>query len=444
MPGNSDKAAVQQELPQRLLRRLLEAIGFARYVVRRFIDDGCQQNAAALTYLSLFAIVPIMTVGFSLFSAVPAFESWGERLQNFVFTHFVPTTGNEVQTYLQTFAEQARSLTGIGVGFLAVTAYLTLKSVEKAFNKIWRTRTNRQGLNNFLLYWAILSLGPVLLGSGLVMTTYLAVYVKDYDALGLLPELLKYLPWLLTSLTFSLLFVAVPNCKVPLSHAFLGGVVTGALFEIAKNLFANVISNSSYELVYGTFATIPLFLIWIYFSWQLLLGGAEFVRALSSYKSRFSPDYPDLLVATLILHNFWQRQGEARVIDEQEILQEDWLFGRDINREQWERLRNSLLQAGILQITESGDYLLGQDLHRFTLWDLQLALNSNLRSLYDDNLIHIEEFSNLRQVPHWYAKLSTLINTQQSQHAKLFALPLAELFSEALETPASATNLRPV
>lgn len=408
--------------------RLLESFSFCRYVVIRFIDDGCQQNAAALTYMSLFAIVPLMTVGFAMFSAIPAFESMGGNVQSFVFEHFVPSSGSEVQTYLESFSKQARSLTGFGVGFLGITAYMMLRNIEKTFNKIWRTRTHRQGLNNFLLYWAILSLGPVLLGTSLVMTTYLAVFVKDIDVVGIMPLVLKYLPWIFTSITFSLLFMAVPNCKVPLRHAAIGGAVTAALFEIAKNLFAAGVSNSSYQLVYGTFATIPLFLFWLYFSWLLLLGGAEFVRALSSYRSRFAEDYPDLIVATLVLQRFWDAHQNGDAIEEIAVLENDWLFGRDINREQWERLRNILLKSNVLTVTESGDFILSRDLHRMTLWDLQLIVNSNLRLLYAERGLIKLDHVRIKNQNNWHGTLAQLVEQLEKQHHSLFDLSLAELF----------------
>lgn len=430
---NRDQAALWWQRTQ-------EALSFSRYVVRRFIDDGCQQNAAALTYMSLFAIVPLMTVGFAMFSAIPAFESMGGKVQSFIFEHFVPSTGSEVQTYLESFSKQARSLTGFGVAFLAGTAYLMLRNIEKTFNKIWRARSHRKGLNNFLLYWAILTLGPVLLGASLVMTTYLAVFVKDIDVVGIMPLVLKYLPWLFTSITFSLLFMAVPNCKVPLRHAAIGGFITAALFELAKNLFASLVANSSYELVYGTFATIPLFLFWLYFSWLLLLGGAELVRALSSYRSRFAEDYPDLIVATLVLQRFWQAQQQGLAIDEISILEDDWLFGRDINREQWERLRNILLQGKLLAVTEAGDFVLNRNLHQLTLWDLQLLINSNLKSLYNDS--KLVRMQNLRETTGaaWHGELQQLVQQLAQSHRTLFALSLADLFTQNSASESQETS----
>ncbi len=394
------------------LRRLLEFASFCRYVVRRFIDDGCQQNAAALTFLTLIALVPLMTVGFAMFSAVPAFETFGETVQSFVFKHFVPSSGSEIQDYLNDFSERARSLTVLGIAILAVAAYTTLRNIEKSFNRIWRTREHRKGLSTFLLYWAILSLGPILLGAGIVMTTYLKVFVTDIDVLGVLPYTLRYLPWLLTSLTFTLLFYAVPNCKVPLRHAAIGGLIAGASFEIAKSLFATFVSNSSYQQIYGTFVTIPLFLIWLQFSWLLVLSGAEIVRALSTYNSRFAQQHPDLIVGAHVLYHFWQKQRTGGAMSEEFFLERDWLFGHSVNREQWERLRNQLLKHKVLSITENNDFVLSRDLHSMSLWDLQLMLNSNLKSLYDDPTLTDANSLRHERENAWYQQLMTTVREQ--------------------------------
>ncbi|MFK7732105.1 MAG: YihY family inner membrane protein [Pseudomonadales bacterium] len=408
--------------------KALEFVSFCQYVVRRFIDDDCSQNASALTLKTLIALVPLMTVGFAMFSAVPAFENFGEVVQSFVFKHFVPSSGSEIQNYLNDFSQSARNLTVLGIAILGIVAYSTLRNIEKSFNKIWRTREHRKGLSTFLLYWAILSLGPILLGAGLVMTTYLKVFVTDYDVLGVLPYTLRFLPWLLTSLTFTLLFFAVPNCKVPLKHAAIGGFVSGACFEIAKNLFAAFVSNSSYQQIYGTFVTIPLFFVWLQFSWLLVLSGAEIVRALSSYHSRYAQQFPDLVVGTHVLHYFWQQQDKGQAVDEEFFLHQEWLFERSVNREQWERIRNILLKHRVLTVTEKGDFVLTRDLHRLSLWDLQMMMNAKLSALYSNNKLAHTNSVRSEGATFWHPQLMNVLRDQQQTHTQQFSLTLAELF----------------
>lgn len=141
-----------------------DGVEFARFLAHRFVTDKAPNSAAALTYTTLFAVVPMMTVMFSMLSLIPAFHGMGESIQTFIFRNFVPSAGEAVETYLKSFTTQARHLTWVGVVFLVVTAFTMLVTIEKAFNEIWRVRQPRRGVGRFLLYWAILSLGPLLLG----------------------------------------------------------------------------------------------------------------------------------------------------------------------------------------------------------------------------------------------------------------------------------------
>src|SRR5690606_25872231 len=190
-------------------------------------------------------------------------------------------------THLQDFSKQARNLTVFGVIFLVVSAYLMLTDIEKNFNQIWGGLSERKGVANFLLYWAVLSLGPLLLGLGLVMSTYLMslrLVIDAYDALGILALVFEVGPFLLTTVAFTLLFVTVPNCKVPIAHGLLGGLVTALVFEVLKGLFTWVVARTSFTLIYGAFAIVPLFLLWINVIWTVILGGAVLVRTISIYQ----------------------------------------------------------------------------------------------------------------------------------------------------------------
>lgn len=306
-----------QELLLRL-RRLAHArglVGHAFQVIRRFIEDDCPRNAAALTYTSLFAVVPLLTVVYSMLAALPAFRDVAGDLQGLLFEHLVPTTGLVIQDYMGNFAQQARQLTLIGVVFLIVTAGMMIVAIEKAFNAIWRVEKPRRGLQAFLIYWTVLTLGPLLLGAGILLSSYLA-------SLPLLKQLtggengtatlLRYLPFLLSALAFTLLYWAVPHCKVRFRDAATGGVAMALLFELAKKLFTWFVSHfPSYELVYGAFAAVPLFLMWIYVSWLLILFCAEWVAEQGLPKeSSFMEQLQPGLQLLVVLRKLWQ--GYAR------------------------------------------------------------------------------------------------------------------------------------
>lgn len=256
---------------------------FIRYVISQYIADGCSQRAAALTYTSLFAVVPLITVMYAVLSVIPYFQHLGGDVERLIFAHFIPSSGQDVQSYIHGFSEQAQELTGLGIAFLAVTALLMLRSIEDMFETIWTSATKRRGLNSFAMHWLILSLGPVLAGLALVIATYLASlkYVSELsDMILVTPVVLHLAPYGLMVLALTILYALVPNCPVKIKHAFIGALLTAATFEAARALFSWLVGFSSFELIYGTFAAFPLFLIWMYTSWLIVLAGAEWVHAL--------------------------------------------------------------------------------------------------------------------------------------------------------------------
>lgn len=411
-----------REILNTAMERFKHWIKLLFYVRQRYIADGCSDSAAALTYMSLFAVVPLMTVMYAVLSAVPAFQQVGEQVQAFIFINFVPATGQEVQGYLEQFSQQARKLTGIGIVFLAVTALLMLKNIEKTFNAIWRTRENRQGLSSFLLYWAILSLGPLCIGLALGISTYLVslkVIFDQVDVIGMGPQLLRLIPYLLTSAAFTLIFAAVPNCRVPIKHALTGGLITALAFEFAKLLFASIVANTSFQLIYGTFAAIPLFLLWIYLSWLIVLAGAELVHAIGGYSTRHDEPYTQITLTLAVLELLWRRHQQGELLQEHHVLQEAWLFNRhSISADNWTPIRDLLIEAGLLQIAKSGDFILGRDLNEYTLWDLseQLGHATDIRSNPDE------------QYPPWFQQVTHHIEGVR-EHSKLeLSVPLAILF----------------
>lgn len=350
------------------------AVRFVRYLLSHFVDNQGVLNAAALTYTTLFAVVPLMTVTYSMLAAVPSFHGVGESVQGWVFENFVPATGEVVQDYLKSFTSQARNLTAIGVAFLAATSIMMMKSIEAAFNRIWRVSKPRRGMSSFLLYWAILSLGPVLIGLGLVLSSYVAGLSIVSDAASLVgrARLLSLLPMVLSAAAFTLLYAAVPNCRVPLRSAFIGAVVVAVLFETAKRGFAFFVTQSpSYQLIYGAFAAVPLFLLWIYISWMIILLGAELTRALTVYQPvRRQVEASHLQTVVAVLYRLWQAQQEGVALPDRVLLQE--VAGLDQGR--WDEYQVLLMDAGVLQRNEQGAYLLSRDLSHYRLQELTEVL----------------------------------------------------------------------
>ncbi|MBS99490.1 MAG: ribonuclease [Oceanospirillaceae bacterium] len=355
-------------------RPLPTAVLFMRDLFRQYMANQGILNASALTYTTLFAVVPLMTVSYSMLAAVPSFQGVGEQLQGWIFQNFVPATGEVVQEYLQTFSSQARKLTAVGIVFLLITSIMMMKNIEAALNRIWRVSEPRSGLSSFLLYWAVLSLGPILIGFGLLLTSYVASLPFFYSATEVVgrARLLAIFPTLLSTAAFTLLYAAVPNCRVPLKNAALGGLAAAIMFEVAKRGFAFFVTQfPSYELIYGAFAAVPMFLVWIFICWTIILLGAELSRALTIYhadrRARREPHFYTLLT---VLDRLWQAQQKGVPLSDSTLLQS--VPGLDQGR--WDDYVQLLIGASLVRRTEQGHYVLSRDLGSFTLAQLQEIL----------------------------------------------------------------------
>ncbi|WIO73398.1 YihY family inner membrane protein [Porticoccaceae bacterium LTM1] len=341
---------------------------FVHHVGTRFFRDGCQERAAALTYMTLFALVPMLTVTFTMLSFIPDFQGMDEKLQSLLFDYFLPEVSHGLQDYINGFMVQARKLSWFGVAILVVTSYMMLVNIEKAFNKIWGTVGRRRGLTSFLLYWAILSLGPLLVGVGLWMNAYLLSYqwlVDEYDTLGLVATLFQVLPLLLTWVVATLLFVAVPNCRVRFRDALLGGLLTTLLFEGLQAVFGVVVAHSSFRTVYGAFAVVPLFLLWVYMVWTLLLIGAELVRGRETFKAEVQGfHFPNLVAALLVLYRAYTLQQRGAGVTDRHMLK------AGIDQQHWQSLRNMMLENNLLAVSAKGQYLVTRDLRRVTIAEI--------------------------------------------------------------------------
>ena len=357
---------------------------------RQFLDDDCMERAGALTYTTLFAFVPMMTIGYFVVSVMPEFSGVGGQIESFVFDNFLPDSSAIVQEKLLEFSERARNLTVAGFVFLYVTAFLMLVTMEKAFNVIWQVAEPRRGLSRFLVYWGVLTLGPALVFGAIGISAYLVSMplLTDFETYGVGTVMLGYLPELFTVALFTVLYYAVPNCHVPFKHAALGGSLTMLMVELAKEVFAASVSTSSIEPVYGTFAAVPLFLIWLYFLWVIVLGGAIFVRTLSLERDLEGEQREPMLVkCSRILQLLYDAHLEGRSISDVEINKRVHL-----NRTEHDRVFSVLQELKLLNQTEDERWLLGRSLKALTLWDLYQRLPEGLSG---DQLEAVKDMDNV-------------------------------------------------
>lgn len=398
---------------------------FVSAVIKRFLDNRCIENAAALTYTTLFAVVPLMTVTYSILSAVPSLQDVGDSIQNFIFESFVPSTGEMIQSYLNDFSTQARKLTSIGIGFLLVTSFLMLRTIDKALNNIWQVTHIRRGMSGFLLYWAILSLGPVLLSAGFLVTSYLASLklVSDTTAiLGGEQWLLRLMPVCLSSMVLTLLYTAVPNRKVPVVHALVGAIFVAIMVELAKIGFTLFITLSpTYHLIYGAFAAVPLFLLWVYLSWLMVLFGAVLVRSLDLYGKQSRDERPHPLISILLILKQLQEKFEAG-----QGLHYTDLQKRDlpVSLDDWECHTSRLMAMGLISKNEGGEWILAQDLRQISLFDfceqLPWAMPQNEQL---QNILITDE-------PNWLSDLVQRVQAVNSTRLEALDCSLDQLLSK--------------
>jgi len=343
---------------------------FLIFTVKSFIRHECDQSAAALTYATLFAFIPLITVIYTILSLFPAMQGTPDIISNFIFAHLLPDSGQEVLSHLESFSNQASKLTLVGILILFFTAVMMLRKIEWTFNKIWEVDDSRKGIKTLLLYWSVLSLGTLLLGLGLIISSYLTslnlfavISSTDFQR-----QILIALPFISSTVAFALIYIAVPNCYVPVFPAIAGGIVAALLFEAAKKIFAMfAVFFSSYQLIYGAFAAIPLFILWIYISWSVVLYGVEFTKSMVVFKpAGFKKDQHPLLTLLQIIQFCWQKQQAGKRVSKEAMSE----FLYTLPDADWGELRHILLHNHILQRTGSGDFAVIADLHKLSLRDL--------------------------------------------------------------------------
>jgi membrane protein len=303
-----------------VLSKLAAFIQFVRAVVLRFDDDHCMQIAGSLTFTTLLALVPLASVALTFISAFPVLLDMNLALRQFVLENLMPESAEAVGAYMEQFRINAGKLTAVGLAFLIVTAVMLLLTIEHAFNQIWRVHRERPYLQRAVIYWALLTIGPVLIGASLSLTSWLVSLslglVKDIPGAGV--ALLKTVPIVLTALALALLYFTMPNRRIALRDALIGGVFAGLVFEASKRGFAWYLTEfPTYKLMYGAFATVPIFLLWIYISWLIVILGAVVVAMLPERRTRSrhgrAAPGADFADALRILKVLWeaQRKGET-------------------------------------------------------------------------------------------------------------------------------------
>ncbi|MFS1702547.1 virulence factor BrkB family protein [Alteromonas sp. AMM-1] len=259
-------------------------INFGSVFITRCRTDNIAISAGHLAYVTLLSLVPFIMVFFTILSAFPAFDQVRNKLEQFIFSNFVPTASDVVHRYIGDFVSNASQMGAVGILSLLIVALLLISNIDKTLNRIWRTQSERPLIYTFAIYWMVITLGPLLMGASVLMTSYLtglAEFAEEYTP-GLGTFMLELVPSFTALAAFIILYTLVPNRRVPTKHALGGAMLATLLFELSKKGFAfYVTSFPSYQVIYGALAALPILFLWIYLSWMVVLLGAEFTCSLA-------------------------------------------------------------------------------------------------------------------------------------------------------------------
>ncbi len=349
---------------------------FVSLVYARFREERCFQLCGSLTFTTLLALVPLVTIALTVMTAFPVFAAITERLREFILSNLVPQASSRViSVYVQQFSGNAARLTAAGVTLLGISAIMLMLTIDRAFNTIWRVKRPRPLVQRVLIYWSLLTIGPLLVGGSLTLwSSLLTVSMNTSQQIHEFRiVLLKIVPLIMTSIAAALLYRLVPNRQVIVLDAVVGGVIAAMGFEGMKLAFGRFITEvGNYNVVYGAFASIPIFLLWIYLSWVVVMFAAVItavlpywrtggVKAVGSPGSQFV-DALEILGLLARAH----REGQVKNLQQlRSIVKISW--------EDMEAILEKLINRGWAAELQGNGWVLSRDPGRIRLVDIYRA-----------------------------------------------------------------------
>ena len=356
------------------------------YVIRRFSRDSCPSVASSLSYTSLLAMVPMMAIGLAMFAAFPAFSNMRETLLRSMIENTAPSLAVMIEEHLQTFIRNAGETTGVGILGLAVTAILLINTIQTAFDRIWGGGRGFK-IQRFPVYWALITLGPILFGIAFSISSYAFALAQSSTYMSGAVRFYAWLaPFLLEAVGFLLFYRLIPTRPVRWMDAASGAVVAALLFELLKRAFGYYLGFlGSYQTLYGALATLPIFLIWMFLGWLVVLVGAEITASLPEWRSgRRDPDERprrgDVLGLALgALASLRRIQSTSSGGEKLDYLSRE--LGAEIGK--LTHVMDMLRGARFVVRSDNRRWVLARDLNDITLNDLVSALNLSLADIQD-------------------------------------------------------------
>ena len=269
-----------------------------KYFLNRVKRDSIGLEASALSFTSILALIPAISVIFYFFAVFTSFEQFRESLKNFAKANFMPVFADNLGNYVGTFVEHAGKLTATSTVVFFVISLLLVRSIDQCLNRIWRGGRRKLG-TMIAIYWTLLTLGPIALGIVIwIFTKVMGFAISSNSTVGL-PLMIAYFvfPIIIECGVLTAVYVIVPRVRVKVQDALLGAVFVTVAFEVSKKIFSIFVLNfSNYEAIYGAIAVIPVLFVWIYINWWIVLLGAEFTATLGVVRSGLSDEVPSFMV----------------------------------------------------------------------------------------------------------------------------------------------------
>jgi membrane protein len=417
---------------------------FLAYVWRRFDDDGCLRMAASLSYTSLLAIVPLTAIAFAMLAAFPVFVGVREQLQTVVFANLLPDAARAMSEYFDQFVANTTRLTAVGIIGLALTAVLLLGTIESALNAIFRVAQPRALVPRLLVFWALITLGPLMLGASLSLSTYLFAasrWMGIDPFTGAAGAFTEWLPTLIVMVLLALFYVVIPNRPVNFLGAVVGGVVAGALFAGLRQVFGYYVATfPTYQTIYGAVSVIPIFLVWMYLSWAVVLLGAVLTASLTEWRTaggRPAGKSLDPGVRLALALHILSILFECSRLGRRRASRASLLSDTDSNQAAIEEMLTRLETSGYAVPTTDNEWVLSRDLASVTLYDL-----------FRDLGLMLSEGDIAVEGEGWRRRLAVRLIELRHMHQNILDVSLREILNEpAVETgkgERGVSGLRPV
>lgn len=349
---------------------------FLRFLGKRTLEDDLFQAAGALSYTTVFALVPLSMVVFGVLSAFPVFGEWSDRLSDYVFSNFVPNAASAVQTHLRQFSANAGQLTAAGVIALVASLLITVSGVEAAFNRIWRVKSARPNFARFLMYWTVLTLGALLAAASLAMSArFFALSIFETQVGSALEQFaLRLAPMGIAFLAIAVIYRVVPHRTIHWRYAFAGAAIAALLLEAVRSgLGLYLGSFGNYAVIYGAVSFVPIFLLWIYLSWTTVLLGASFASSLSAFRYQPAhlrlPEGYEFYALLRLIARFREARLGGRGLHINDIQSLEPILTDALAQQ----LLAQLCEINLVRRAEDGEWLLARDLDAISLADLYEA-----------------------------------------------------------------------